>query len=185
MSVRVEVFRRLLGSMRRGHLLDLATGHGKFAMIAQELGWRVTAVDVRTKRMPMTPGIEWIAADVRQFPINGDYDCVALLGLLYHLELSDQLKLLRRCAGTPTIVDTHISLSPDHEEAGYRGHYFDELAGRTVEQHKHSGTASWGNLTSFWPDEESLMRMLRDCGFVDVWPLQPRYQADRNFFFCL
>lgn len=185
MDARLDIFRRLLSTLPTGHLLDLAAGHGKFSLLAHELGWKVTAVDARTKRFPMTPGIEWVESDVREFPVDERYTCISVLGLLYHLELDAQLDLLRRCAGTPTIVDTHVSLAPDRVEQGYEGHVFDELGERTPKEHRWSGTASWRNYESFWATEESLLRMFRDAGFADVWVLEPRYQEDRTFYLCL
>lgn len=183
-GTRLNIFRRLLSTMPRGHFVDLACGHGKFAIVAKELGWRVTAVDARSKRMPMTPGIDWIQSDVRDFDVSG-YDVIGNLGLLYHMDLDSQIDLLKRCAGTKMILDTHVSLEPDSQERGYAGHYFDELAGRTEEQHRASGTASWENLSAFWADENSLHRLLRDCGYTDVWTLEPWYEENRTFFLCL
>lgn len=183
-TVRLEIFTTLLSTLARGKLLDLACGHGAFSLVAHELGWDVTAVDVRTARMPPMEGIRWVEADVRDFPVSG-YDCIALLGLLYHLELPAQQDLLRRCSGTPTIIDTHVALHAEIEEDGYEGRHFDELAGRSEKEWKHSGTASWGNRQSFWPTEESLVRMLHDCGFRRVWTLTPWYMDDRTFWFCL
>lgn len=183
---RTDLMERLLRLLPRGRFLDLACGHGTVSVLANELGWDVTAVDVRTKRMPNIEGIRWIESDVREFPIKPhEYDCIALLGLLYHLELKDQLDLLARCSTMPTIVDTHVSLAPTHEELGYRGELFDELGGRTLEQHKASGTASWGNLVSFWADEESLLRMFADSGFHATFKLTPGYMKDRTFYLCL
>ena len=182
--IRPVLFRILLGIMTPGKLLDLGTGHGGFALAAHEMGWDVTAVDARTQRMPMTDGIEWIQADVRAFPVEG-YDCVAILGLLYHLELADQLDILRRCAPTPTIADTHVSLDPDYKQGDYEGHLVDELAGRTVAEHRRCGTASWGNLVAFYPTEESLLRMFQDCGYTATYKLSPPYLEDRTFYLCL
>ena len=185
-NYRLEVVVELLKNLKPGRLLDLACGHGSVSIMASKLGWDVTAVDVRTQRMPKVEGIRWLQGDVREFPIGpGEYDCIALLGLLYHLELKDVVELMRRCSSTPTIVDTHVSLNPTHEEMGYRGELFDELAGRTPEQHAASNTASWGNFVSFWPDEESLIRIFTDVGFASVLKLSPSYRADRTFYLCL
>jgi SAM-dependent methyltransferase len=185
-KVRLEIFATLLKSLRPGRLLDLGCGHGNFAILASEMGWQVTAVDVRTQRMPMTTGVRWIQSDVRKFEIReGEYDCIALLGLLYHLELSAQLDLLKRCAHATTILDTHVSVKSTVVESGYEGELFDEQAGRTLEQLRESGTASWGNLQSFWPEQESLIRMLHDSGYECVYQCLPPYQPDRAFYICL
>lgn len=182
---RLTVFRNLLALLPPGRLLDLACGHGKFSLIARDLGWEVTAVDVRTERMPNTPGIDWVQSDVRTFEIEPDrYDCISVLGLLYHLELPDQLGLLARCAGVTTILDTHVALMQDHKERGYRGTLFKEVAGASAEQHAATATASWGNKVSFWPTEESLLRMIRDSGFASTFKMAPPHTPDRTFYLC-
>lgn len=181
---RLEAFRTLLGTMKPGRLLDLGAGHGKFSLVAQELGWKVTAVDARTERMPDVEGIEWVQSDVREFEI-GEYDCICILGLLYHLELEDQLDLLRKCAGTTTIVDTHVSRRADIEKNGYHGWLFREVPGATREQRAATPTAAWGNETAFWPTEESLLRMFHDSGFSAVFKMEPPYTPDRTFYLCI
>ncbi len=180
---RLTVFRKLLGLMPAGRLLDLGCGHGKFSLAARELGWNITAVDVRTERMPRTPGIEWVQSDVREFEF-GEYDCISILGLLYHLELEDQLKLIRKCAGTPTIIDTHISPTSNYEEGGYEGRLFKEVPDATPEEHVATPTASWENKTSFWATEDSLVRMIRECGFSSVYKMLPPHTVNRTFYLC-
>lgn len=172
---RLETFRAILEPLRPGRLVDLGTGHGKFALIARDLGWEVVAVDARTDRMPIVDGIEWVEADVRQFPLD-DFDCISLLGLLYHLGVDDQLALLERCAGTLTIIDTHVALRATHAERGYEG--------RTFEEKLSEPTAAWGNPTSFWPTEDSLIRQLEDAGFQTVLKRVPAYEPDRTFWVC-
>lgn len=179
-DVRIAIFRELLSQLRPdgGRYLDLATGHGLFALTAQGLGWDVTAVDVRTQRWPDDRGIEWIESDVRDFNIEPGFDCIGLLGLLYHLELKDQLELLRRCAPTPLILDTHIATVATIELDGYAGTTFDE-------GDMTAPTASWGNPTSFWPTRESLFRMLHAAGYTSIYERTPFYEDDRTFWLCL
>lgn len=183
---RLGVFRGLLATMKPGRLLDLGCGHGKFSLIAHELGWEVTGVDARTERMPDVEGIRWVRSDVREFEIRDEeYDCICVLGLLYHLELEDQLALLRKCAGTTTIMDTHVSSSPVIEKNGYAGSLFDEVPGGTREQRDATPTAAWGNETAFWPTEESLLRMIHDSGFSSVFKMEPPHAPGRTFYLCL
>lgn len=174
-SIRLDIFRSILEPMKPGRLLDLGTGHGKFARIAHELGWEVTAVDARTERMPMTAGIEWVQSDVRSFEVR-DFEVICLLGIFYHLELGDQLDLLRRCAGSTTILDTHFATRAEVEEKGYQGRYFEENV--------DAPTASWRNAYSFWPTESSLIRMLGDCGYRFIFKLEPPTGPDRTFYVC-
>jgi hypothetical protein len=178
MDRRLAIFRELLGAMPPGHLLDVATGHGRFAVVARDLGWKVTAFDARTERWPDATGIDWVQSDVRDFDFDAErYTCINVPGLFYHLEIDDQLDLLRRCSGVTTILETHVSLSPDREEQGYQGHLFDEG--------EIGPTSSWGNQYSFWPTEESLIRMLHDAGFTSVYSRVPHFRAGRNFYLAL
>ena len=209
---RGEIFRRMLGALKPGSYLDVGCGHGRFALIAQELGWEVTAVDARTTRFPDAPGITWIQADVRTFDVAG-YDCIGIMGLLYHLELAAQLDLLRRCSYATTIVDTHFSvpgarerghgrdrkgnlIAPaadpildavdrrEHEELGYRGHIHVERPDKDEDGLRADAGSSWGNRESFWPDRRSLVAMLHDCGYDTVLMEAPPYRRDRAWFLC-
>lgn len=181
---RLATFRDILRPMQPGRLLDLGTGHGKFALIAHEMGWRVTAVDVRTERMPMTPGIEWLQADVRTYDTTG-FDCIALLGLLYHLSYADVRDLLARCATTATILDTHTALKVNEVHDGYQGRRFEEIADFSAERLAKTPTASWGNRASWWPTRTALIRLLRDVGYRTILALDPPTHVDRTFYLCL
>jgi SAM-dependent methyltransferase len=172
MDERLRIFRDLLAPLRPGRLADVACGHGKFALIANDLGWKVTAIDARTERMPLTPGIEWVQQDVRDFDPEG-FDCIGLLGIVYHLDVQTQIALFRKLAGKLTIIDTHIARMEKVKRAGYRGVTFYE---------EDALTASIGNKESFWASEPELVRMLLVCGFRDVYVMKPWYRVDRTFF---
>ena len=169
---RVEIFRSILRLLTPGTLLDLGAGHGSFSIAARDLGWAVTAVDARTERTPYAPGITWVESDVRDFEFE-KVDVVAILGLFYHLERSDQLALLQRCAGMTTIIDTHVSLRPLVEDGGYVGHYFEEVL--------DAPTASWKNNMSFWPTEDSLLRMMARTHPTQMKVL-PEHAVGRTFY---
>jgi hypothetical protein len=178
------ILRELLGLFPPGKLIDLACGNGVFSIAAQDLGWQVTAVDARTVRMPMTPGITWIQQDVRETDVSG-FDVILLMGLLYHMELADQLDLLRRCSNAVTILDTHHSTSPTHDEGGYAGHTFREIPEDHPTSLEDSPRAAWGNATSFWATQPDLVRMLHDSGFGTVLALVPPTLPNRTFYLCL
>ncbi|MFL5642666.1 MAG: class I SAM-dependent methyltransferase [Chloroflexota bacterium] len=181
---RLTTFRDILRPLKPGRLVDLGTGHGKFALIAQELGWNVTAVDARTERMPMTPGIDWQKADVRTFDVAG-FDCISMLGVLYHLEYADVRALLGRCAGTMTIIDTHTARRIDRVEEGYEGRTFTEISDYSPARLATTKTASWGNPTSWWPTRPALIRLLQDSGYRTILVLEPPTGVDRTFYLCL
>ena len=181
---REAILRDLLAIFAPGRLIDLACGNGMYSIAAHDMGWDVTAVDARTVRMPMTPGITWIQQDVRETDVTG-YDVILLMGLLYHMELADQLDLLRRCSGSVTILDTHHSTAPTHEEGGYLGHTFRELPADHPTSLEESPRAAWGNETSFWATQPDLVRMLYECGFGTVLALVPPTLPNRTFYLCL
>jgi len=168
---RLAIFRSLLAPLPPGRLLDLATGHGLFAVAAQELGWTVTAVDVRTARFPAVAGIEWVEADVRHYQFEATaFNVITLFGILYHLPLAEQLALLRRCVGCPTIVDTHIAVTGDEEQDGYRGRLVDE---GSLEARRLCNQSSWANRWSWWGTLDSTERLLHAAGFRYTFRLSP------------
>jgi hypothetical protein len=180
---RTDIYQRLLEQFRPGRLADLGAGHGTFSLLAADKGWTVTAIDARTERFPDDPRVTWVHSDIRETDLSG-YDLIVCLGLFYHLTLADQLDLLKRCSGTPMIIDTHLAvgvsthaLSKEVESNGYTGRLYDEVLS--------SPLASWVNEKSFWPNREGFWRMLEDNGYGIVLTVEPWYLPDRTFFLCL
>ncbi|HVZ10024.1 class I SAM-dependent methyltransferase [Rhodopila sp.] len=166
---------------RKRTLADLGAGHCKFGMLAARLGYDVTAVDGRTERVPADLGaVRFIHSDIRQFDPSG-FGVVAILGLLYHLEISDQERLLDRCAdGAAVIVETQVhvpemvpvdSPRPWHavvEREGYDGVEFPE---------NDNPMAAIGNTKSFWHTEDSLIRLFARSGFRHVQLIDPLFSS--------
>lgn len=181
---RHEIFRQLLGLFPTGSIVDLGTGHGKFAISAADHGWKVTGVDARRSRWPDDARITWVEEDVRKHDL-APYDVIACLGLFYHLNLKDQLHLLKAASGKPLIIDTSL----DHGEpksplsdrvtvkGGYEGRYYVESS--------RAPTASVRNKKSFWPTLDSFHRMLRVCGYPTVLTVEPWVVSYRTFFLAL
>jgi SAM-dependent methyltransferase len=194
---RMQILHSLMSPLKPGKMLDLGVGPGKSSLTAAKLGWDVTAVDVRNVRWPdpdaeedpktaeLIRSIKWVEADVREFPINpGEYDLICWLGMMHHLEVDDQLALFRRCSDTLLILDARVAPEVVVTEGPYEGWYYREK-GETREERDAVPTASWGNELSFTPTEESLVRMLRDCGFTKVLPMRPPHHRDYTFYLCL
>lgn len=170
------ILRDLLSGFEPGYAADLGCGTGLFAIDAAERGWTVHATDARARDWPAHERVTFARQDVRDAEI-GDADLVLCLGLLYHLDLPDQLALLARCAGIPMILDTHVSVPGGTFEGGYEGHWYPEGDGLL---------AAHGNSRSWWPTLASLERMLKENGYQTVTPVVPWYHgADRTFFTCL
>jgi SAM-dependent methyltransferase len=194
---RRQVFRSLISQFKPGRMLDLGAGPGKFALDAAHLGWKVTAVDARTVRTPdpeaerdperaeLIRSVRWVEADVREFPIrSGEYDLICILGLLHHLEVDDQIKLLKRCSETLTLMSIRIAPEIVDTVGPYEGWHRREQ-GETREERDEIFMASWGNEVSFWHSEESLVRLIRDCGYGGAMPIRPPFRRNYGFYLCL
>jgi 2-polyprenyl-3-methyl-5-hydroxy-6-metoxy-1,4-benzoquinol methylase len=194
---RRQVFRSLVSPLKPGKMLDLGTGPGTFSLAAAQLGWEVTAVDARTTRTPdpdaeknldraeLIRSVRWVEADVREFPIrSGEYDLICIFGLLHHLEVDDHIKLLKRCSDTLTLLDVRIAPEVRATEGSYEGWHRRER-GETQEERAQIPTTSWGNELSFHHTEESLLRLLRDCGYSKVLPMRPPHHLNYTFYLCL
>jgi hypothetical protein len=178
--IRGETFSALIGPGNGRTMLDLGAGPCQFARRARNAGWKVTAVDARTERLPDDlEGITFIESDVREFDPAG-FDTIAILGLLYHLPLEDQERLLARCAYTRVILETQVHtpgfVPPDAEpwgrkivrRGGYRGVIFPE---------GDNPMASIGNPESFWATEPSLLDMFDRCGYRSVQLVEPMHHS--------
>ncbi|MDQ3729973.1 MAG: class I SAM-dependent methyltransferase [Actinomycetota bacterium] len=162
-------------------LLDLGAGACIFAQRAVNAGYSVTAVDARAVRRPeeLDERINFVEADVRDFEPAEEPDVVAVLGLLYHLPLNEQSDLLERFRDRTVILDTqihdpHLVTDAAAEWAtefvstddGYEGVVFPET---------DNPMASVGNPESFWHTEDSLFRLVKDCGYENATAIEPVY----------
>jgi len=183
--LRTKTFRWLLNEVLKrapgATFADLGAGPCVFSRIARDSGYRVTAVDVRDERVPRDLAeIEFVKSDVREYNPQ-DQDVIAIIGLLYHLTLQDQLDLLGRCPSTSTlIIDTQVHIPELVVRESNRGGFSD----RIVTEGPYSGVmypelnnpmASWGNATSFWHTEPSLLRLLENSGRRWVRMVDPPY----------
>ncbi len=165
-------------------LVDLGAGHCLFSIKARDHGYKVTAVDIRTVRLPDSNtlgNINFIQSSIRDFDTSS-YDVVANLGLFYHLTINDQIDILKRCNNNPyTIFETQVhnpemvgqadnkgSMGELTTEGRYRGIHFVEGL---------NPMASWDNPTSFWHTEESLFLLFEDTGYKEVIRVSPCYMS--------
>lgn len=178
--IREQTFHHLIGSGEGRSLLDLGAGPLVFARMARDLGWKVTAVDARTERLPDDlVGIEFIQSDVRDFDPSG-FDCVAILGLLYHLQLNDQTNLLRACSYTRVILETQVhtpKFVPPAAEPWGRSIVGTGGCEGVVYPEGDNPMASVMNASSFWHTEPSLLRLLEGCGYHRVTLVEPMHYS--------
>lgn len=186
---------------RKGTLIDLGAGHCAFSRMAHAMGWKVTALDVRSERVPeLPPEINFIHSDLNsQLWDPADYDLILCLGVYYHLDQQMQHGLLWRCAGKPMIIDTHFANPPGaptrygralgltHERNGEMGADYREAAHQDDNTRKSANLrASYDNPTSWWQTKESLLKTIHEHGWPHVWTLD--YDGldfvQRSFFIC-
>ncbi|MDQ4129154.1 MAG: class I SAM-dependent methyltransferase [Actinomycetota bacterium] len=191
---RRQVFHSLVSPLKPGKMLDLGSGPGTFSVTAARMGWQVTAVDARTVRTPdpdeqedpkraeLIRSVDWVQGDIREFPIeDGEYDLICIFGLMHHLELDDQIKLLKRCSGTYTLLTVRVAPKAIDKEGSYEGAYRRER-GETREERDQIPQASWGNEVDFIHTEESLMRLMRDCGYAKTMAMRPPHRDNYTFY---
>lgn len=186
-QLRQATFRELLGlagrdlpnKAPRARVYDLGAGPCIFAKIAQDAGFDVTAVDGRDDRLPADVGrITFVKADVREFPIS-DAEIVVNLGLMYHLTLSDQVRLLERVPkGAKMIMDTQVhirhqippegrtNIGEDCSRDSYHGALYKE---------NQNAMASIGNPYSFIHTTESQERLFENTGFRRLTTVVPHH----------
>lgn len=194
---RRRIFHSMVSPLRPGRMLDLAAGPGNFSIPAAKLGWDVTAVDVRTVRRPdpeaesdperarLIRSINWVESDIREFEIKRrEYDLICVFGILHHLELDDQIALVKKFSGTLTILDCRIAPEVTVKEGRYEGNYVREF-GKTREERDKIPGAAWGNERSFQHTEESLVRLLHDSGFRKVMCMTPPHAENYTFYVAL
>ncbi|KMW58576.1 hypothetical protein AIOL_003554 [Candidatus Rhodobacter oscarellae] len=126
--------------------------------------------------MPENLGsVTFIQSNVMDFN-QSTFDVSVILGLLYHLTLEDQIKLMGKVPKTAVLVlDTqvHHSSLVQHDASAARG--FD--TGNVVKKKNYEGVifpegdnpmASIENPTSWWHTPNSLRTLLREAGFVEA-----------------
>jgi hypothetical protein len=180
-QIRLKTFTELIGDGHGRTLLDLGAGPCLFAKRAAQREWTVTAVDGRTDRLPddLFP-VRFVKSDVRDFDVDG-FDTIAILGLLYHLPVEDQVSLLTRCSYTRIILETQVhtpGFNPPNAAAalnpelvvqdGYEGVVYTE---------NDNPMASIGNTESLWMTEQSLLRLFENTGQRSVIVVEPAHYS--------
>lgn len=180
---RVERVAQLVGDFARCPLhelrvLDLGAYEGGFAVELARRGAEVVAIEGREPHVEKARfaaevlGLDRL--DVRHGDVRaldhdelGSFDVVLCLGVLYHLEAPDVVrvtrKLARLCSGF-AVIETQVGLRGRTKvvDAGreYRGFSYSEDITQPG--------ASLDNLQSFWPTRASLFNLLADAGFTSV-----------------
>jgi len=175
--------------------IDLGAGGGELSAELALRGASVVAVEGREenaraiRELRESQGIDAgrlsvEVADVRRLDWDalGRFQIVVCSGLLYHLELDDQIALaraMRSACERLCFVDTEVAWAAVEERGGYAGHTFREHdPAATGAARAAARLASLDNEQSFWLTRASLHALLHDAGFSSSWELgapgQPR-----------
>ena len=186
----------ILSPLTPGKLLDVGAGKGNVSLTAAGLGWQVTAVNADRQRWPerdvaadpdliaRLDSITFVQLDVRQLEVDrSSYDLISISGL-HDLEVPDQVALVRKCTGTPLLIDAHVSSAPIDAVGCYRG-MLSQDPSRAGEERDGGAATSLRDGAAFLHTEESLVRLLRDCGYPVVFQARPPYRQNYTFYFAL
>jgi SAM-dependent methyltransferase len=203
------VLDQMRGDLEGKRILDVGCLEGGYTVtFARRGAGEVVGVDIRDvnlarcrylqERLDLT-NVRFVKADVRTISRAelGDFDLVFASGILYHLE--DPFDFLLRCSELTTdmlLLDTHIAsldswahrCSPELIAREWHGlsylgrvavEYERELSPEELEAIPWT---AYGNTTSFWLTEGSLVTMLRNMGFPLVMKafLEPPYKCDEG-----
>lgn len=177
-------------------VLDLACGEGCHAIEFGAAGAkRVLGIEGRQLYVDRAKliaegygldNVKFEVGDVRSISSSaiGKFDLVLFFGILHHLSSDvfvDILRRLRDVTADAMVLYTHTSeagcetkfgkrLSPEFEiEGGYKGrNYMEHPENATAEQRARRVRNSLDNTYAFWARENSLIKALRDVGFVNI-----------------
>ncbi len=193
---------RDVGSLR---VLDLACLEGIYAVEFALRGAEAVGVDAREGHVAKAclakdalglDSLTFRRDDVGNLSLEryGRFDVVLCIGILYHLEAADAIRLLERIyevCGRVAIIETQFALTGEasHTHAGreYRGWVYKEHEPEaSTEQKEKSAWASIDNNNSFWFTRPSIYDLLGDAGFTTAYscalPQMPGQIADREVF---
>lgn len=180
----------IIGGRRPGEnlrVLDLASRTGAFTWAAADAGHQAYGLEGRIENLKLAAerpenGAQYMRGDVRDLAPHphGMFDVVLCLGILYHLDAEDAVKLLRamRAVTAPggfAIIDTHVGSPADTTVVDghvYRGWWYPEPP--------DGWWSSIGNRRSFWFAPDSLDDAVRHAGWEHIephpgirWPSEP------------
>ncbi len=184
-------------------VLDIASLEGHYALELGARGARVLGIEGRNSNLQKAESerqrlgfenVRFVHDDVRNLSREkyGEFDCILCLGILYHLEAAEAVKLLEQvyemCRGF-AVIDTHFACLTEeifhYRGKDYAGRFYTEYEGLpTPQAQENSNWASIGNTRSFWFTRPSLYNLLEEVGFSSVYvavvPYIPDYASERT-----
>ena len=165
------------------HAIELAA-HGAVALGIEGRPLYVERARFAARAFGLDDRVTFREGDVRAVTAEGVgvRDLVVFSGILHHLGPDDFMPMLRRLAevtGDTMVLYTHVGCpaavekwklqGPVEIAGGYRGYlYREHPEGISVEKKLARMRSSLDNEFSFWAEETSLLRALREAGFAFV-----------------
>jgi SAM-dependent methyltransferase len=197
------------GGLDGMRILDIGCLEGGYTVTFARLGAReAVGLEIRETNLARCrylqraldlANVRFVRGDARALPVDelGTFDLVFASGILYHLD--DPFGFLAACTELTLqtlVLDTHVASPhawahgclPELTSRDWRGTSY---LGRIAVEHERELSpgeleqrpwASYGNLTSFWLTEDSLVRLVRNLGFplvLKVFLEQP-YRCDEG-----
>jgi hypothetical protein len=100
---------------------------------------------------------------------------------MHHLELDDRIDLRKTCSDTCTLLTVRDAPRALDKEGGY-GEMYRREKGETREERDQISAASWGNEVAFIHTEQSLLRLMRDCGHAKAMDRRPPRKPGNTFY---
>ncbi len=150
-------------------ILELGSLEGGHSLILSKWCESIHAVEGREENVKRSKwllgrlGVRNVCVWHENLEEVGDWsarDVCFCVGILYHLPKPWELLRKIRKSCNSLFLWTHFSKESATEKGGYKGSMYVE--------HGYQDSLSGLSKESFWPTHEELLRMLSDCGFVDV-----------------
>jgi len=185
------IYKNLLSEIKDcSTLLDMGSGHGRYSETAHNMGFKVTAFDVRGVRFPdyLKEVINYEISDVR-FWTNYDFDIIVYSGLLYHLDLETQREVFKRIGKSKAkymIINTHFCPEENYEYWKLTDfvNTKDHAGALYFEGKEKTPLSSFGNDYSFWHTEDSLISWVKKYAKMSCEKIEPKVMECRRFYLC-
>jgi 2-polyprenyl-3-methyl-5-hydroxy-6-metoxy-1,4-benzoquinol methylase len=179
--------------LAKARVLDLGCFEGLASFAFAQKVARVVGIDGRhgniikarfaQQRLGLK-NIDFKKEDIRNLNFaSQSFDVVLALGVLYHFDAPDLFRFIEnlfKWTKGITVIDTHIAYSNNvkttYKGKDYYGIYYQESVP------KETVDASIGNSESLWLTYTSLLRILKQVGYVDVYECKlPLHDDMRQF----
>lgn len=169
-----------LSKIKPGHLLNVGAAYGTIDVLLQEMGWKVTALDVTTDlsspKWWKKHGIEFKLANIETDSVDGDYEAVLFAETIEHLGYNPVIALENLYEATAhggfIIVTTPAKELAEHVLASH-GRYVNYAHYRDIPEY-HNGYEPNDEHNYLYAKGE-LTQLLEEVGYIPRMAYPIRY----------